>query len=381
MKLLTPQRVSIYCSVLIATNLLLFAFTIARDRGYDGGDFRAFHNAGRIFVHYPHERLYDLTVQDAMYESEGGSRTESLPFVYAPWFVLPFVPLGQLPFLWAYLLWTMISIALLCTGYLFTSKTLGLPGEWLIPGLLASLAFAPFQLYAIRGGQTSAFGFCVLAIAFCLHYNRRHIWAGLALALLLYKPPLLVLLLPMLILTFQLRMLFGFAVGAVTLALLSLTLVGAQGIAGYFSALKLFYIAANTQTEIFQTWKYVDIGAAFRLLTGHPGDILRFVLLAVALPLLWRAWRRERAVRVSWALAIVCTVLLSLYTPIYDSTLLILCVMWTRPNSIGFPLLLTLFVLSFITVPIASATHVQLFTLALIWLTWRIYKLTPALIE
>jgi len=374
MKWLTPQRVSTYCSVLIATNLLFFAFTIARDRGYDGGDFRAFHNAGRIFVQYPHERLYDVALQDALYESEGGSHTESLPFVYAPWFVLPFALLGQMPFLWAYLLWTTMSIGLLCVGYLLTSRTLAFPKEWLIPGLLASLAFAPFQLYAIRGGQTSAFGFCVLATAFCLHYKGRHIWAGLALALLLYKPPLLVLLVPMLILTFQWRMLLGFAVGAVTLALLSLVLVGAGGVAGYFRILKLFYVAANSSTEIFQTWKYVDIGAAFRLFTGHQGDILRFVLLAVSLPLLWLVWKKHRADRLSWALAIVCTVLLSLYTPIYDSTLLILAVMWTGPKNIGFPLLLMLFILSFITVPLASATHVQLFTLGLIWLTWQIYS-------
>ncbi len=375
MKCLTPQRVSIYCSVLIATNLLFFAFTIARDRGYDGGDFRAFHNAGRIFVQYPHERLYDVGLQDALYESAGGSHSESLPFVYAPWFVLPFALLGQMPFLWAYLLWTMLSIGLLCAGYLFTAKTLALPKEWRIPGLLASLAFAPFQLYAIRGGQTSAFGFCVLAIAFCLHYKGRHIWAGLALALLLYKPPLVVLLLPMLILTFQWRMLLGFTVGAVTLALLSLVLVGAPGIAGYFRILKLFYVAANSPTEIFQTWKYVDIGAAFRLLTGHPGDILRFVLVAVALPFLWRAWRRGRAGGLSWALAVACTLLLSLYSPIYDATLLILVIIWAGPKQIGDRLLVALFVLSFITVGVASVTKVQLFTIALCWLAWRLYSL------
>lgn len=231
-----------------------------------------------------------------------------------------------------------------------------------------------FSTLCDRGGQTSAFGFCVLAIAFGLHYKGRHIWAGLALALLLYKPPLLLLLVPMLILTFHWRLLLGFVVGAVTLALVSLMLVGVAGVAGYFTILKLFYVAVNSPTEIFQTWKYVDIGAAFRLLTGHRGDILRFGLLAITLPLLWRVWRRDRAGRLSWALAIVCTVLLNLYTPIYDSTLLILAVMWAGPKKVGFLVLLALFVVSFITVPVASATHVQLFTLGLIWLTWQIYS-------
>jgi hypothetical protein len=375
MRWFTPQRVSTYCSVLIATNFLFFAFTIARAQGYDGGDFRAFHNAGRIFVQYPHERLYDVALQDALFESEGGSHTESLPFVYAPWFVLPFALLGQIPFLWAYLVWTVMSIGLICAGYLFTSKTLVLPKEWRIPGLLASLAFAPFQLYTIRGGQTSAFGFCVLAIAFCLHYKDRDIWAGVALALLLYKPPLLVLCVPMLVLTLQWRMLLGFAVGAMTLAVLSLMLVGASGIAGYFRILKLFYVAASSPTEIFQTSKYVDIGAAFRLASGHGIGILRFALVAAALPFLWRAWLRDGGGRLSWALTAACTLLLSLYSPIYDATLLILVIMWAGPTQIGGRLLVALFGLSFITVGVASVTRVQLFTIALCWLTWRLYSL------
>ena len=374
MKLLTPQRVSTYCVVIIATHLV--ALTIWPERGYAvGGDFRAFYNAGRIFNEQPHDHLYDVSLQDALYESQGGDKNESLPFVYAPWFVLPFALLARLSYVGAYLLWTILSISLLSVGYVLTARVLAIRSDWCLAGLLAALAFAPFQLFTIRGGQTSAFGFAVIALAFFLYFTERPISAGLALAFVLYKPPLLLLLLPMLIIVGQWRVLIGFAVGAIALALLSLALVRVAGVAGYFEILRLFYSAGNAQTEIFPTWRYVDIGAAFRLLTGYPAGMLRFVLVAVALPFLWRAWRRDRGGRLSWALSIAGTLLFSLYSPIYDATLLILAVMWAGPKQIGDRVLVGLFVLSFITVGVASVTKVQLFTIALCWLTWQIYSL------
>src|SRR5215813_4552899 len=152
--MLTPRRVKIYCLTIILTNLTLFSFSIARSSGYSyGADFEEFYNAGSIFIQTP-SRLYDLELQDQLFESHGGQG--SLPYAYAPWFVLPFAVLTALPFKLAFTIWTIGSITLMSGAYFLCWRE-GFPLEWRWPGLFAALAFPPFQFFALRGGQVSAF--------------------------------------------------------------------------------------------------------------------------------------------------------------------------------------------------------------------------------
>jgi hypothetical protein len=375
MNLITPSRVKIYCAVILATNFSLLLMSAYWNRNYEiGGDYQAFYNAGIIFNKEAHGRLYDLDLQDALYESQARDSKGSLPFAYAPFFVLPCALSAHLPYVWGYLAWSLGSILLLCAGYLLAWKALDLPHHWNVAGLLAALAFPPFEFYTLRGGQTSAFGFFALALGFFLHSNRREVGAGLAISLLLYKPPLLLLLLPMLAVTRQWRLLFGFVAGAAALGLLSWVLVGTSGLVGYFRVLELFYKARISPSEIFPTWKYVDIGSALRLLTNKLPGAIRLAILIVVSPFFYFAWRKLGAVPLSWAIAIVGTLLLNLYSPIYDCTLLIFCAMCAPPEKIGRTLLLVVFVLSFLTEPLARLIGIQIFTIILAYLLWQLLR-------
>jgi hypothetical protein len=337
-----------------------------------GADYQAFYNAGIIFNTQPRGRLYDLTLQDALYESQTGDSKGSLPFAYAPFFVLPCAVTARLPYVWGYLVWSLGSILLLYAGYALAWRALDFPNHWYLAGLLAALAFPPFEFYTLRGGQSSAFGFFALALAFFLQHKKREVGAGLALSLLLYKPPLLVLLLPMLAVTKQWRLLGGFVAGAAALGLLSLLLVGTSGLTGYLTLLEVYYRAGSSSAEIFQIWKFVDIGSAFRLLTNKPPGPIRLAILIGTFPFLCFAWHKLGAVSLSWAIAVVGTLLLNLYSPIYDCTLLILPLMCAQPEKIGRTLLLILFVLSFLTVPLAKLIGLQIFTIMLAYLMWRL---------
>lgn len=382
MNLITPSRIKIYSATILATNLIFLLVSVWWNANYQvGGDYQAFYNAGIIFNTESHSRLYDLTLQDALYESQAKDNKGSLPFAYAPFFVLPCAVTARLPYVWGYFVWSLGSILLLCAGYTLAWRALDFPNHWYLAGLLAALAFPPFEFYTLRGGQTSAFGFFALALAFFLQHNRREVGAGLALSLLLYKPPLLLLLLPMLAITRQWRLLGGFVAGAAALGLLSLLLVGTSGLAGYATVLKLFYKAGISPTEVFQAWKYVDIGAAVRLLTHKPTGAARFAILIVVFPFLYFAWRKLGTAPLSWAIAIVGTLLLNLYSPIYDCTLLTLGVMYAQPEKIGRTLLLIVFVLSFLTEPLARLIGIQIFTIILAYLMWRLlsFELRPAI--
>ena len=372
--MLTPSIVKTYCALLLLGNFMLFGFQLRRDLRFAGDtDFLAFYSAGQIFNN-SRSRLYDQELQKKTYELRTGDTGHALPYAYAPWFVLPFSLLAKLSFIPAFLLWVLVSVALVMGGYFLVWKVSDFPPQWKLPGLLVALAFPPFQIFTIRGGQVAAVGFFVLALTFYLHRREQKLVAGLVFALMLYKPTLLLLLLPMMVITRQWRLLIGFAVGAITLSLLSLLLVGVEGLRGYVHILQTFYAASNSPSSIFPMWYYIDLGAAIRLLTGRSIGALRIVFLAGTVPLLWLAWRRLSLVPASWALAVVGTLLFGVYTPLYDATLLILVVMWARPERIGSPLLLTLFLLPAFSKTIAGLTHVQVMTLALGWLSWKLYR-------
>lgn len=374
---LTPRRVKTYCALLILGNLSLLGFEIRRSHRYAlETDFAAFYNAGQVFNAYPHSRLYDENLQTQTFGTLTDDYTHSSPFVYPAWFVLPFAALARLPSALAFVIWVIVSLGMVSAGYMLAWHVLAFPTEWRLPGLFAALAFPPFQIFNIRGGQVAAVGVFFLSLAFYLHRRHRPVLAGVALALMLYKPTLLLLLLPMVLVARQWRLLMGFALGAVTLSLLTFLLVGLEGLAGYFQILHSFYAAGNT-AGIFPTWYYIDIGAAIRLLAGKPIGIFRIVLLAAVLPLLWGYWRRGGM----WALTITATLLFSVYAPIYDTTLLILVAMLAKPERIGSGLLAIVYLTSAITVPIAYFTHVQVMTIALVWLMWRLWKAQPELCD
>jgi|SRR5882672_12113822 len=158
MNLITPSRVKIYSAVILATNFTLLLVSAWWNTSYQvGGDYQVFYNAGTIFNTQPRGRLYDLTLQDALYESQTGDRKGSLPFAYAPFFVLPCAVVARLPYVWGYLVWSLGSILLLCAGYAFAWRALDLPNHWYLAGLLVALAAISFRMN--RGDRNPALFF------------------------------------------------------------------------------------------------------------------------------------------------------------------------------------------------------------------------------
>jgi len=189
--------------------------------------------------------------------------------------------------------------------------------------------------------------------------------AGLVLSFLTYKPTLVIFIGPMLLVTRQWKVMSGLVIGGIALVIISLLWAGVEGAKGYFNLLGMYTRAINSRAEVFQTYKYIDIGAALRLLIG-PQPILRLLLLLFALPLISLLWYRFGARPLSWSLAILCGLLFNLYSPIYDCTLLIFAVMLIGVDTLETWLIGALYLVPIVTVPIAKLTGIQLYTLVLI---------------
>ena len=402
---LNRPYIQFICLLVLAIYLAVLALSFATNvRGrtifgpYLGADFGAFYIAGRIFNTHPPDRVYDAGLHHYLYLEQfpDAPRDSHLPYVNAPFFIVPFTVLARLPYSWAYFLWLVLSVALYVAGFFLIWRTLNaIPRDAWVMVLLLSFSFMPFLVECLAGGQTSAVGFFCLALAIVAERRGHHILSGLALSLCAYKPTLLVLILPMLIITRRYLTVLGFVAGCGVLALISVLIVGWQGCLGYINTLLYFTEASTSAVSGLRSWKYVDINSFFRLLLGdYP--YLRWTLtgavFVILLPLLFRLWwKADRKLpndqSLVWALTITWTLVLNLYLGIYDTTLAVLSVLlmtdvfYRQRDTDQLPLppvykliLLLLYLVPWITQPIARVSGIQLYTLVLAFL--GIYQVT-----
>src|SRR5206468_11873114 len=124
----------------------------------------------------------------------------------------------------------------------------------------------PFLGYTWLGAQISVIGFGAAALALSEEDRGRPFWSGFALSLCLYKPTLLVLIVPMLIVSGRFRQCVGFLAGACVLTMLSVLVVGVDGTAAFVDKLRGIIVRSTTPAGTFNPYRYVDLNAFFRLL-------------------------------------------------------------------------------------------------------------------
>ncbi len=356
---------------------------------YLGADFGAFYIAGRIFNTHPPDRIYDPALHNRLYQEQfpDASAETGLPYVNAPFFILPFTVLARLPYSWAYFLWLALSLVLYIAAFCLLWRTLKeIPRKAWLMTLLLSLSFMPFLVECLAGGQTSAVGFFCLTLVIISERRDHYILSGFALSLCAYKPTLLVLILPMLAITRRYLTVLGFVAGCGVLALSSVLIVGWQGCLGYIDNLLYFANASTTTASGLRSWKYVDINSFFRPhLEAVP--YLRWTLTGavflIVLPLLFRLWwktdrQQPEDQSLAWALTLTWTLVLNVYLGIYDTTLVVLSVLlltdvfYRRRENDPLPLspaykimLLLLYVIPWITQFIDRLSGIQIYTLVL----------------
>jgi hypothetical protein len=206
--------------------------------------------------------------------------------------------------------------------------------------------------------------------------------AGAALSLCLYKPPLLVVVVPMLVLGRRWRVLAGFAAGACVLGALSLIAVGYGGCVAYIEALRLRAGLVTLNPSPVALFKYVDIQTFFRFLFGgysRASAAAALILGGAGFIILALRWVRStpgtRADRLLWAATVAWTLVVNFSIPIYDTTLVVIsalvmagAVYSPRPEqaesgrSTFLWWMLALYLASVVTQPLAKFAGIQILT-------------------
>ncbi len=351
------------------------------------GDFSGFYAAGRAARSEGLMAPYDLEIQNQHYHEAFPAIAPSsrFPFIYPPFITAILRPLSALPYRTAAMIWMLGLLGFMGLGLWFIRQSVPEwpAGHW-VRVMALILAFEPVLFESILGGQLSPIAFAVVAGIVWSESRQRAFLSGLCLAVLCYKPTLLVLVLPMLFIGRRWRTLAGFGCGAGVLGLITIALVGVEGTIEYVHRLLAFASLTRSQGLELRTWKYVDITACLRLLLGETA-LARWLSLAIAVPgILWlaRVWFGSRQLtlqgqRALWAATWLATLVLNGYVAIYDTILAIppLFAVWmtgamASPAEPSNPsqarrILALLWLLPWLATPISQATGLQLLTPAI----------------
>jgi len=304
-------------------------------------DFVYFYGIGKIAHEYPLTRLYDYPLQlktfSDIYALHNGSSYGPSP--YPPFVALFFSLFARLPFLPAYLLWVGISLVLYLMGIGAVARSV-YPGEHLKQSLVFcfALGFYPFFISTLSNGQLAALAVFAVGMAIALELKHLPLLGGLALSVLAYKPTLLLLVVPMLLLTRRFRMFLAFVTGSAFWMLVATAFTGFAIWPQYLRFLSFFRSASVSHGQsLLSLWEYVDFTSfSFSIPGGRSIPALTvlacFTVAAAATlaVLLWRSAKGNSAAHLlAWAATLTWTLLLNLYVPVWDAILVILALLLT----------------------------------------------------
>src|SRR5947208_8744951 len=193
-------------------------------------DFLGFRTGGQLFWQ-DRTHLYDLERQLAVETSILAPHPlpRVLPYNYPPFFTLLLVPLAWLPFSLAYATATVLNLLCLALTLRLLIRRLELGSDQTFWLLLIAFCARPVYMTLLQG-QTSLLALLLLTLYVLDLQEGREVRTGAWAGLLLFKPQLLPL--PLLILAWRRcwRGLLVFMTVLAILSLLSLVLVGVEGL-------------------------------------------------------------------------------------------------------------------------------------------------------
>ncbi len=305
-------------------------------------DFIYFYGIGHILNQHPAVQLYDYGLQaktfDEIYHLTANNQIWGRS-PYPPFVAKFFSIYARFSFEQAYFLWMGTSFVLYIAGIAAAVKA-ALPRDPLKGSLIFCFALASplFLYFNLTVGQLATVA--VFSVGFAVYLEKRSMlfFSGMALSILTYKPTLLLLIVPMLLLTRRFRTFFGFAVGTTALFLASTAFAGLQIWQRYAHFLTSFAGTAGIHGEFsVKRWEYVDFNSFSYVVAGGRSRLGLTILACASLGLgIWlvrllhrSAGAGNAAQNLAWAMTLTWTLVMNVYVPVYDTLLIAVAVTLT----------------------------------------------------
>ncbi len=303
-------------------------------------DFTNVYAAARIVAQGQGAKLYDLQtqaqVEEGLYHWGG-----LFVFLHPPFEACLFAPLALMPYAVAYTTWGTLNI-LLWVFFVYLLRPFVLIPRNPLQYLLLCFAFFPVWA-ALMQGQTSILLLVLLSLAFVGMKRRNDGRAGVFLGLGLFKFPIVLPLVLILLLKGKWRLAAGFAWTAIILGVVSLIAVGRAGIMGYVNLLldtirrpnySLYGIHVSLMPNL-RGFLHAILGPALS------GSAINGVVALASVLLIgyvaWR-WRREdpgegRSFDLMFAAALMVSQVTAYYVLIHDLSPALLAVLLTTGSA------------------------------------------------
>jgi hypothetical protein len=271
-------------------------------------DLRLAYAAAMVGLQRGYSHLYDLAAQQAAILSLGPGFNPQ-PFISPPPLAWLVTPLLEIPFPLAVVIWTALLIAaLVWTWYLLA------PPEPLTKAAHLALWLGLFPVaYGVIVGQPGALVAAAVATSWWLMSSHRPGWAGIALSLLVIKPQLALLVPACLLVSGHVRTFAAWLMASVFIGLVSLALLGPDGIARYRDVLALTQTPAWDITRRYALSGPIGLGPQVYVAGALVGGITLFA-----------AWRhRGGGPEVPIAVGIAGSLLFTPYLAFQDFLMLV----------------------------------------------------------
>lgn len=319
--------------VVLAALALSLVLVVATASGPDavsgrlGGDYVAFHAAGELVLDEPGldpDRLYDPQRQfDAQEPLLPADAEGNLYFAYPAFFVAPFAALAALDFRLSYLLDVLLMTTALVVAFALLRPCSRVVRDHWIETLAVAISFFPL-FRGITGGQNTALSLLLFAVVWRSLHDGREVPAGVAAGLLLFKPPLALPLIGLLLLGRHFRAFGAAAATAVGLYLVGVLLTGPSWPGVWLDAVDYL----DRVDTPFNVDNFVSAPGAAEAIFGidsSPAGVLGFgIAIAAALTVSWAWFRDFGGVGPRVALAAVAGLVVSPHALYYDAGLLVL---------------------------------------------------------
>ncbi|HEX9111341.1 MAG TPA: glycosyltransferase family 87 protein [Terriglobales bacterium] len=291
-------------------------------------NFTIFYSAARMVRSGQSTVLYDLSAQYRAQQQFAPNvliRRAALPYNHPPFEALLFLPFTFLPYVPAYLLWTLLNGMMVAASLMLLRRQFVEIGNLPLAFLaLAATGFVPVVSGVVQG-QDSVLLLFLFVIALTAMEKGKDAAAGAVLAAGLFKFNL-VLPLVFLLAVRRWRLLLGFVPVAALLGGVSLAMVGVHGAVGYVQLLLRLENTGAGGSIVGSDMPNLR-GIIASLAGGHSGASLMPLTIACSaatiLIALWRMGPIRDSVRFPFLLATVTTILVSYHTLTYDLSLLL----------------------------------------------------------
>ena len=284
------KKINLLIAVLITFYVLFIVNNLSSGQfcEYIGFDYCAYWTGGRLMNDESIADVYNMDLltryQEKVYPpvSSNGEAFSVVPLPYLPVFVLIFQLLSFIDLPYSFLVWTLLNFFgfILYLRFFIKETTQKKLSTTVMAMILISL---PVFLNLFYGQVNFFLGVCAGEFFRAL-MKSKHVKAGLWLGGWLFKPQLLILVLPFLLIKKNWKVILGFAISFLSVFVLSYGLIGKDGL------LDLFNIITNSSQggaasnpQFMMNWRMVGLYLAYfihrnigwgAIITGSLGTII-----------------------------------------------------------------------------------------------------------